>query len=70
MDAVAGSRRLCHVIHIGNLLSVLGSVAGVLLGFYMTFTASYAVLTPLLLATYLLLWVLPMLPLLWGVDKT
>lgn len=70
VDAVAGSRRLCHVIHIGNLLSVLGSVAGVLLGFYMTFTASYAVLTPLLLATYLLLWVLPMLPLLWGVDKT
>ena len=41
-----------------------------LVGFYLTFTASYAVLTPVLLLTYLLLWVAPMLPMLWSVDKT
>lgn len=70
VDLVAGSRRLCHTVRIGNPLSILSSIAGTLLGFYLTFTASYHVLTPLLLATYQLLWVLPLLPLLWGVDKT
>ena len=70
VDMVAGSRRLCHVVRIGNFLSVLGSVFGVLVGFYLTFTGSYGVLTPMLLLTYLLLWVVPMLPLLWGVDKS
>lgn len=70
VDMVAGSRRLCHTVRIGNLLSMLSSVFGVLLGFYLTFTGSYGVLTPTLLLTYLLLWVLPMLPLLWGVDKS
>lgn len=70
VDLVAGSRRLCHVVRLGNLLSMLSSIFGALLGFYLTFAGSYGVLTPLLLLTYLLLWVLPMLPLLWGVDKT
>lgn len=67
---VAGSRRLCHVVRIGNFLSILCSIFGVLVGFYLTFTGSYTVLTPMLLLTYLLLWVVPMLPLLWGVDKS
>ena len=40
-----------------------------LLGFYLTFTGSYQVLTPVLLMTYLLLWVAPMLPLVWTVDN-
>ena len=53
----------------GNLLSVFSSIAGALLGFYLTFTGSFAVLTPMLLLTYLLLWVTPMLPLVWTVDK-
>lgn len=70
VDMVAGSRRLCHTVRIGNFLSMLSSVFGVLVGFYLTFTGSYSVLTPMLLLTYLLLWVIPMLPLLWGVDKS
>ena len=53
----------------GNLLSIFSSIAGTLLGFYLTFTGSYAVLTPLLLLTFLLLWVVPMLPMVWTVDK-
>ena len=70
VDMVAGSRRLCHIVRIGNFLSMLSSTFGVLVGFYLTFTGSYSVLTPVLLLTYLLLWVVPMLPLLWGVDKS
>ncbi len=64
-----GSGRLCQTALVGNLLSIFSSVAGVLLGFYLTFTGSVAVLTPVLLLTYLLLWVTPMLPLVWTVDK-
>lgn len=70
VDMVAGSRRLCHTVRIGNFLSMLSSIFGILVGFYLTFTGSYGVLTPTLLLTYLLLWVIPMLPLLWGVDKS
>lgn len=64
-----GSSRLCQTALVGNLLSIFSSVAGVLLGFYLTFTGSIEVLTPVLLLTYLLLWVTPMLPLVWTVDK-
>ncbi len=70
VDMAAGSRRLCHVVRLGNLLAMLSSIFGALIGFYLTFTGSYGVLTPILLLTYLLLWVAPMAPLLWGVDKT
>lgn len=63
------SRRLCQTVLVGNLLSIFSSIAGTLLGFYLTFTGSYAVLTPLLLLTFLLLWVVPMLPMVWTVDK-
>jgi hypothetical protein len=54
---------------VGNLLSLFSSITGTLLGFYLTFTGSYQVLTPVLLMTYLLLWVAPMLPLVWTADK-
>ena len=63
------SRRLCQTVRVGNLLSIFSSIAGSLLGFYLTFTGSYSVLTPVLLATYALLWVLPMLPMVLTVDK-
>ena len=70
VELVSGSRRLCHMIRVGNLLSLLGSIIGALLGFYLTFAGNNAVLTPVLTITYLLLWMVPMLPLLWGIDKT
>lgn len=65
----AGSRRLCQTVLVGNLLSIFSSIAGALLGFYLTFSGSYAVLTPVLLMTYLLLWTAPMLLLVWTADK-
>ena len=66
---VTGSRRLCQTAAVGDLLAILSSVSGILLGFYLTFTGSWGVLTPLLILTYLLLWVVPVLPLVWTVDK-
>ena len=69
VELAAGSRRLCQTVRTGNLLSILGSVCGVLLGFYLTFVGSFAVLTPVNLLTYLFLWAAPMLPLVWSADK-
>ncbi len=62
-------RRLCQTVLVGNLLSIFSSIAGALLGFYLTFTHSYGVLTPVLLLTFMVLWVVPMLPLVTTVDK-
>ena len=62
-------RRLCQTVLVGNLLSIFSSIAGALLGFYLTFTHSYGVLTPVLLLTFMVLWVVPMLPLVATVDK-
>ena len=53
----------------GNFLSVFGNVFGALLGFYLTFVGRSDALSPLMLMVYLLLWAVPMLPLLMGVDK-
>ena len=63
------SKRLCQTVRVGNLISIFSSIAGALLGFYLTFTYSYAVLTPILMLTFALLWVVPMLPLVGTVDN-
>lgn len=69
VELAALSRRLCQIVRVGNFLSIFGGVFGALLAFYLVFVGSSAVLTPLMLLTYLLLWAAPMLPLLWGVDR-
>ena len=69
VELVALSRRLCQIVKVGNLLSVLGSVFGALLGFYLTFVGRSDALSPIMLMIYLLLWTAPMLPLLMGSDK-
>lgn len=69
VELVALSRRLCQILRVGNLLSVFGAIVGSLLAFYLCFVGSVAVLTPLMLVTFLLLWVVPVLPLLVGVDR-
>ena len=63
------SRRLCQTVKTGNLLSMLGSVCGALLGFYMTFVGRGDALSPIMLLIYLLLWTVPMIPLLLSADK-
>lgn len=69
VELVALSRRLCHVLKIGNFLSVFGGIFGALLAFYLAFVGSTAVLNPVLLMTFLLLWVMPILPLLFRIDR-
>ena len=69
VEMVALSRRLCQIVKVGNFLSVLGNVFGALLGFYLTFVGRSDALSPIMLMVYLLLWTVPMLPLLMGVDK-
>ena len=68
-ELVALSRRLCQIVRVGNFLSVLGNVFGALLGFYLTFVGRSDIFSPVMLMVYLLLWTVPMLPLLVGVDK-
>lgn len=68
-ELVALSRRLCQIVKIGNLLSVLGNVFGALLGFYLTFVGRSDILSPTMLLVYLLLWTVPMCPLLISVDR-
>jgi len=68
-ELVSGSWRLCQAANTGNLLSLLGSILGILLAFYLTFTGSFTVLSPLTMVTYLLLWTLPLFPLLWGLKQ-
>lgn len=60
-EAVVGSRRLYKAVRRATALSVLGSVAGTLLSFYMVFQGAYNLLTPLALLVFLLLWTLPVL---------
>lgn len=69
VELVALSRRLCQMARVGNFLSILSSVFGALLGFYLTFVGRSDILSPGMLLIYLLLWTLPMLPLLAGADK-
>lgn len=68
-ELVSLSRRLCQIVRVGNLLSVFGCIFGSLLAFYLTFVGTTSVLTPIMLLTFLLLWVVPMLPLLLSVDR-
>ena len=60
-ETVVGSHRLCRAVRRGLALSLLGSAAGTLLAFYMAFLGKYALMTPLTLLLFLLLWVLPVL---------
>ena len=69
VELAALSRRLCQLVRVGNLLSLFGASVGALLAFYLSFVGTMAVLTPTMILTFLLLWVVPMLPLLFGVDR-
>lgn len=60
-ETVVGSRRMCRAVRRAAFLSLLGSAAGTLLAFYLLFLRQYALLTPLALELFLLLWTLPVL---------
>ena len=58
-ETVTGSRRLCRAVRTGTALTLLASVAGSLLSFYLTGLGSYALMEPLRLLTFSLLWTVP-----------
>lgn len=60
-ETVVGSLRLCKSVRRSVILSLLGSAAGTLLSFYLVSLGQYALLTPLALELFLLLWTLPVL---------
>ena len=58
-ETVTGSRRLCRAVRAGTTLALLSSVSGALLSFYLTGLGSYALMNPLRLLVFSLLWTLP-----------
>jgi len=60
-EAVAGSRRMCKAVRRAVVLSLCGSVAGLLLSAYLLSLQAFTLLTPMALEVFLLLWVLPVL---------
>ena len=60
-ETVAGSRRLCQAVRRGAVVSLLGSVLGTLLVFYLAFQSAYLLMTPLAVDVFLLLWLIPVL---------
>ena len=68
VEAVAGSRRAVKAVRTATVLSYLGALAGIALAYYLTSIGNFALLTPLAMVLYQLLWLLPTL-LLAGLVK-
>ena len=60
-EAVVGGRRLRSAVRLSAVLTCLGSLAGALLAFYLTFMAAYDSLTPVNLTVFLIMWLVPTL---------
>ncbi len=68
VDSVAGSRRAVKAVRTATLLSYIGAAAGVALAYYLTSVGNFALLAPLAMVLYQILWLLPTL-LLAGLVK-
>lgn len=60
-EIVAGSLRLCRAVRRSAAVSLLGSVVGTLLVFYLVFQSAYEMIPPLTVDLFLLLWTVPVL---------
>ncbi|MCI2056306.1 MAG: hypothetical protein LKJ86_04075 [Oscillibacter sp.] len=58
-EVVAGSRRLVKAARSSTIVAMLGSAAGTLLAFYLAFDGSFALMTPVTMLAFLLLWTVP-----------
>ena len=67
-ESVVGSRRMVRAVRTATVLSYIGALCGVLQAYYLTSVGNFAVLTPLAMVVFLLLWLLPTL-LLAGLVK-
>ena len=68
VESVAGSRRAVRAVRWATVLTYFGALAGGALAYYLTASSSFALLTPLAVVVYQLLWLLPTL-LLAGLVK-
>ena len=68
VESVAGSRRAVKAIRTATILSYIGAAAGVALAYYLTSVGNFALLTPIAMVLYQVLWLLPTL-LLAGLVK-
>lgn len=57
-ELIVGAKRLCRAVRVGNVLSILASVAGTLVSFYLSFIGAYTLFTPFKLLAFLALWTL------------
>ena len=65
---MAGSRRAVKAVRTATILSYIGAAAGVALAYYLTSVGNFALLTPIAMVLYQVLWLLPTL-LLAGLVK-
>ena len=68
-DAVVGGRRLGRITRFNAVLASLGALAGVLLGFYLTYVRAFASLEVLNLLIFLVMWLVPVFITSANVDK-
>lgn len=60
-EAVVGARRLRLAVRLAATVSLVGSVAGLLLAFYLTFLAAWSSITAAQMVVFLLAWLVPTL---------
>lgn len=68
-EAIIGARRLRMVVRLNNILTILASVVGLVLAFYLTFIGAFLSLSSLNMLLFLLLWLVPNLLISVTVDK-
>ena len=59
VEAVAGSRRAVKAVRTATILSYIGALTGVALAYYLTSVGNFALMTPIAMVVYQVLWLLP-----------
>lgn len=58
-EAVVGAKRLRLAVYLSTALSIVGSLVGLLLAFYLTFVGAWQSITPAQMTIFLLAWTVP-----------
>jgi cation transport ATPase len=58
-DAIIGARRLHTIVRLNAVLTILASLVGLVLAFYLTWVRAFESLTPLSMLVFLLIWAVP-----------
>jgi len=68
-DAILGGRKLRKVVRSTTRISILASVVGAMLGFYLTMVSAYVSLSPMNILFFLIMWLIPVILIGHGADK-